>query len=492
MLKSIKKLLGTILNQGRLMKFINGYFLVVPLLITLSFVSVQATTRDQARKLYSSLTGTTPTSTEITLIAGKLDAGKAREAARDIVDSKNGINSQGTFYNITVKNFATPWSNVEYTKMFPLNDLSATVIGWTRDEKPFNQILFSDSMYVASGINMAGGSSTTNTTHLTHSSTASCSDITGVVACSFCSVPTSPIGRIIFFDPLVANSNVKLCRLTSVTSTVFNAAVGSNGFYIPHLDVILTTGLIKSTNAMYENIESLNLNLSDKRLLVEKSQAPHLHQKPEAISGIMSSRAWGAANFSAGTNRRSFQSSMLHLFCKKMEDVSDTNTPDFRVRRDIDRSPGGASTTFKALCVGCHSVMDPHVGAYAYYNFTNGAISYTPGQVVTKMNHNAIFPEGYITQDDSWINLSNEGQNASFEWGAVEAGAGLKSLGQMYSETKEFNRCMAQTVFKTVCFKDATSSEEKALVKTLSLNFEEDNFNMKNLFINTSISCMGK
>ncbi|MBY0416382.1 MAG: hypothetical protein K2Q18_19560, partial [Bdellovibrionales bacterium] len=148
--------------------------------------------------------------------------------------------------------------------------------------------------------------------------------------------------------------------------------------------------------------------------------------------------------------------------------------------------------TFKSLCVGCHAVMDAHVGAYAYYNFPAGAIEYKQGEVVSKMNHNAIFPRGYITQDDSWINLSTTGQNSSLGWGAQTSGNGLSSLAQMYSETKEFHLCMAKTVYKTVCFKNPTSSAEKDLVKALSLSYQEDNFNMKNLFVRTSISCMGK
>ena len=77
-------------------------------------------------------------------------------------------------------------------------------------------------------------------------------------------------------------------------------------------------------------------------------------------------------------------------------------------------------------------------------------------------------------------------------WGSQDSGNGLKTLAQMYSETKEFHRCMAKTVFKTVCFKEASTSEEINLVKILSSSYEEDNFNMKNLFLKTSIACMGK
>lgn len=458
-----------------------------------TFSTAHADSQDQARKLYSSLTGVNPTAAEVNLVANKIAAGKAQEAARDIVDSVNGIDSKGAFYSVTVKNFATPWTNVDYTKMYPLTDLTATVVGWVRDEKQFNKILYGDSVYIASGITMAGNvvsNSLTNSLPLLYSTNKTSCD--GIPVCTFCKAPSVINGRLLFIDPANPNSSSKLCRFTSMTQADFSAGVGSNNYYIPVSDTRLSTNLIKHTNAMYEEMEVQNLDMANPRILVEKSQAVRLHQDEKAISGIMTLRAWGNANYTAGTNRRSFQSTMKHLFCKEMMEVNDTNTPDYRVRRDVDRSPGGTSATFKALCVGCHAVMDSHAGAYAYYSFPSGAIQYNQGVVVSKMNHNALYPRGFITQDDSWINLSNFGQNASFGWGPQSEGNGLNSLAQMYSETKEFHRCMAKTVFKTVCHRDAQSDADKNLIKSLALNYEEDNFNMKKLFMNTSIACMGK
>jgi hypothetical protein len=54
------------------------------------------------------------------------------------------------FYNVTLKNWATPWTNEEMTPFAALNDYSATVIGMVRDEIPFNQLLSADILYVGS------------------------------------------------------------------------------------------------------------------------------------------------------------------------------------------------------------------------------------------------------------------------------------------------------------------------------------------------------
>ena len=44
-----------------------------------------------------------------------------------------------SFYDVTLKNFAMPWTNRDQTVFAPLNDYVATVIGMVRDDVPFNQ-----------------------------------------------------------------------------------------------------------------------------------------------------------------------------------------------------------------------------------------------------------------------------------------------------------------------------------------------------------------
>jgi hypothetical protein len=61
----------------------------------------------------------------------------------------NGPNNPDAknFYNITLKNFATPWTNRDQSVFEPLNDYTATVIGMIRDEEPFNLLLSADYLY---------------------------------------------------------------------------------------------------------------------------------------------------------------------------------------------------------------------------------------------------------------------------------------------------------------------------------------------------------
>jgi len=52
------------------------------------------------------------------------------------------------FYNVTLKNFAAPWTNRDRSVFVPLNDYIATVIGMIRDDEAFNELLSRDITYI--------------------------------------------------------------------------------------------------------------------------------------------------------------------------------------------------------------------------------------------------------------------------------------------------------------------------------------------------------
>ncbi len=67
------------------------------------------------------------------------------------------------FYNVTLKNFATPWTNRDQSVFVPLNDYTATVIGMVRDDVPFNTVLSATSCYVGrSGLGLPPFSPSSN------------------------------------------------------------------------------------------------------------------------------------------------------------------------------------------------------------------------------------------------------------------------------------------------------------------------------------------
>src|SRR5882762_1608102 len=83
--------------------------------------------REQAKRIHDRLTGTPPSEALLTQMATLISNNNALGAARLAIDPTS-VESRG-FYNVTLKNFSTPWTNRDQTVFAPLNDYTATVIG---------------------------------------------------------------------------------------------------------------------------------------------------------------------------------------------------------------------------------------------------------------------------------------------------------------------------------------------------------------------------
>jgi len=112
---------------------------------------VLADARTQAKRMHDRLTGVAPSSAVLNSMEALIATGNSADAvtaAYIAMDNKH-------FYNATLVNFITPWTN-EARAIFPedidtegtLNDYTATVIGAIRDEIDFRRILYDDILYV--------------------------------------------------------------------------------------------------------------------------------------------------------------------------------------------------------------------------------------------------------------------------------------------------------------------------------------------------------
>jgi hypothetical protein len=115
-------------------------------LLALGALALPATAgpREEAKQMYDRLTGTSPSPALLDELEGLM--GDPVGAAMHILDPDEAHSSN--FYRVTLKNFATPWTNREQTVFAPLNDYSATVIGMVRDDVAFNELLSADILYV--------------------------------------------------------------------------------------------------------------------------------------------------------------------------------------------------------------------------------------------------------------------------------------------------------------------------------------------------------
>ena len=114
-------------------------------LVALQPATVLADSRTQAKRLHDRLAGVPPSESVLASMAGDIAAGRPTNAAFTAMQDR-------AFYDVTLKNFAMPWTNEEQTVLAPLNDYVATVIGMVRDDVPFDHVLYDDILYVGSGV----------------------------------------------------------------------------------------------------------------------------------------------------------------------------------------------------------------------------------------------------------------------------------------------------------------------------------------------------
>jgi hypothetical protein len=362
--------------------------------------------REQAKRLHDRLAGVPPTEAVLQQMEDAIDpalAGNASTAAYVAMDNVN-------FYNVTLKNFAAPWTNRDQSIFVPLNDYIATVIGMIRDDRPFNTLLSDDITYV---------------------------------------------GR----------------------SGVVSAAPSA------------------SNNDHYQQLEANNINLRDELEFSPQSTVQGIPSS--ATAGVMTSRAASEAFFIAGTNRAMFRFTLINHLCNDMEQMHDPALPPDRIRQDVPRSPGGDSRLFLNNCIGCHTGMDPMAQAFAYYNYdeTAGALEYTAGIVQPKyFNNDLNFPQGFRTPDDNWDNYWRKGQNAylGFDPALPGSGAGAKSLGEELGNSYAFAACQVKKAFRAVCLRDPENPTDRTKVDEIITTFRGTGYQMKQVFADAAVHCMGQ
>ena len=176
-------------------------------------------------------------------------------------------------------------------------------------------------------------------------------------------------------------------------------------------------------------------NLKDALQQYKQSEKLHTsNNMPGGISGVLSTHAFGAAFYSAGTNRRATAFVLKNFLCHEMEQLHDTETPNDWVRQDVNRSPGGDPELFNQRCVGCHAGMDALSGWSVFYDYNNG-LSWANSTVKSNITKNVLYtgtggrnynkPEN---ANDSFTNLWTEGKNTSLGWRGEKNGKGAKRI----------------------------------------------------------------
>jgi hypothetical protein len=136
--------------NGVTMERIRRHCIVIGLLCACVSGTAAAGPREQAKQLHDRLTGTPANEALLTELATLISNSGARDAALRAMQ-------EDAFYDVTLKNFVMPWTNEEQDAFAPLNDYVATVIGMTRDDVDFRQVLTADLIYAGNTAALSNG-----------------------------------------------------------------------------------------------------------------------------------------------------------------------------------------------------------------------------------------------------------------------------------------------------------------------------------------------
>lgn len=127
---------------------------------------------EQARRIHDRLAGVPPTADvmlelEAAMVGSNPDCASYVLTGNDTAaECAAYIAMENTnFYNVTLKNFAAPWTNRDRSVFVPLNDYIATVIGMIRDDEAFNELLSRDITYVGRAGNVTADPSASSNDH---------------------------------------------------------------------------------------------------------------------------------------------------------------------------------------------------------------------------------------------------------------------------------------------------------------------------------------
>ncbi len=408
---------------------------LVPLALTALTFSSQLwayfSSDDEAKRFFERIAGVPPTQAQINSIraAGDLDTAKLIP-----------LNSP-YFYNVTLKNMITPWTNEAQTPFAPLNDYTATVIGIIAKDDNFKTVLSTDKVYTA-GNNVGTAYSLSSNQHYLDveqlmgqgESLADILSPTDQLLPAPAGIMTTRAAGRAFFS---GGTNRAMLRFTLIN----------------HLCMDLEQ--FKDTSRPADRIRQ-DVSRSpggDSSIFLNNCIGCHSGMDPLA-------QAFAYYDYEYGDDEENIENGTLVY--------NTSGTVDPETVEILEESPS------------LERISDPNI----LY------------RVQEKYFYNATtFPYGYVTTSDQWTNYWREGRNRGVLWNAGlespgSTGFGANSLGQELANSKAFAQCHVTHVFKTVCLREPEDGDDDE-INTLTDTFMGNNYNLKEIFALTGEYCAG-
>jgi len=423
----------------------------LPLLVMAALTSqplwADAQDRAQAKRIHDRLTGVSASNATIdameTLLISDASGKSAAEYAID-----TALNPDAKyFYNVTLKNFASPWTNEEQTVFTPLNDYSATVIGLIRDGGDFRQILHGDIIYRGDpGLGIAPYSNSDNNHY------QQLEDLG----------PTS--GNLA--DPNILEGTQSQAGITqsSVTGLTSTATAG-----------IMTTRAAAmafysaGTNRAMFRFTLMNHLCTDLEPLKDVSRTPDRVRRDVSRSPGGDSRLYqnGCVGCHAGMD------GMAGAFARYEWDSANG-----RMLYNAIGNP-----LFDANGVSLKHNINPNNFEYGYITTDDSWINYWRNGPNSKLG---LRPADDGPGASGWGPLLNPDPNNN------ETGSGAKSLGVELANSKAFAQCQVDKTFKAICLRDPNVfAADRNARDGFVTNFVGSGYDMREVFTDVAAYCKG-
>lgn len=354
------------------------------------------------------------------------------------------ITRHDSFLKITVKNMASRMSIRSEEVSAPLNDFSATLIGFTRDDLDGRELLTTSVIYIANPAK----------------------------------IPEGITIRSDFYNNIIRSNQ-------------HYADIDSNIYRLNLTDLLMPTPQLLQASPN-NNVVNLVPNPDPAGLLTTNTWA-----REHLVAGTNRR----AVEFTL----RSFLCTPIEKAADTKASDSRIGR-DIDRFPGLNGNPEQAHNNFLTSCKGCHTVMDGFRGAFAHLNYDMGRNILVSGSLIPndlgmqngiarKYNLNNEYASGYVTTDSSWVNNATRDLNqAQFAWkdssggrspASVAGGTGTQSFGRLVANSDRFALCMAKRAFNEVCQRSQSPLEKVDLpeIKQVADSFVQSGYKLRQLYI---------
>ena len=400
-------------------------------------VWADAEDRRQAKRIHDRLTGVPATNLAIDEMETRLGSDPSgKSAAQYAIDTAQNPNAR-YFYNVTLKNFASPWTNEEQTVFTPLNDYTATVIGLIRDNADFRRVLYDDVIYRGSN---SPSYSDSNNSH--YEALEALGPVTGDLSNS----------SILIADTQSNVTAVGQANGAAATAGVMTSRAGAMSFYSD------------GTNRAMFRFTMMNHLCTDLEPLKDVSRTPDHVRRDVSRSPGGDSRIF--LNSCVGCHAG--MDGMAGAFAFYEWDYTNDKSDGRLAYREVGNPK-----------------FDPTTGVSLKHNINEN--NFEPGHITNDDSW-----VNYWRKGQNW--LLGWGTAVNPDAKGNETGSGAKSLGQELANSNAFAQCQVDKVFEAVCFRSPTEffGQDRAVRDSIVADFKTSyNYNMREVFTDVAAHCKG-